>query len=109
MGEWFEQRISALKRLAPYQFAFDLNAENVRVKLDANENWHIPRERLRKIVAEAAEEVDVRKYPLGCAHDLAQAVAKQLRFQQNQLFPLKAPTKESTSSAKASCAKPREL
>ncbi len=87
MEGWFEKRLSALEQLDAYQFTYELNAANVSVKLDANENWHIPRERLRQIVASAAEEVDVRRYPLGCVQELRAAVAKQLRIPEDSIVP----------------------
>jgi histidinol-phosphate aminotransferase len=87
MGGWFEDRISALGKLDAYQFTYNLDAANVRVKLDANENWHIPRERLRQIVSSSAGEVDVRQYPLGCAQELCAAVAKRLRVPEKSIVP----------------------
>ncbi len=87
MGRWFEERISVLNQLDAYQFTHEMKAANVSAKLDANENWHIPSERLRPIVLEAAAEVDVRKYPLGIVQELRGAVAKRLGVPEESIIP----------------------
>jgi histidinol-phosphate aminotransferase len=87
MGDWFEERISALNRLDAYRLTYDLNDARVKVKLDANENWHIPTERLRRIVTEAVEEVDVRKYALGDLQELSRAVGNRLGIPEESVIP----------------------
>ena len=76
-----------LNQLDAYQFTNDLSAANLSAKLDANENWHIPTERLRPIVAEAVSTVDVRKYPMGIIQELRETVAKRLGVREESIVP----------------------
>ena len=87
MGRWCEERISELNQLAPYRFTRFLDKSKMNAKLDANENWHIPDEKLRSIVAAAAEEVDVRKYPLDIIQELSGAVARRLGIAEESIVP----------------------
>ncbi len=76
-----------LKALEGYSFSFDPKAVSVRVKLDANENWHIPAHELQRLVREAVEELDVRKYPLGIAEELCSALGKHLSVPVEAIIP----------------------
>lgn len=87
MGQWFEDRLASLNQLHAYQFTYDLTSANVRVKLDANENWHIPTQRLQPIVANALQKADVRKYPLGDIQKLRTAIAKRLQVPEESIIP----------------------
>ena len=70
-----------------YSFAFQSNPDSVRVKLDANENWHISADELHALIREAVAEVDVRAYPLGKMQDLCVALAKHLSLPKEAIIP----------------------
>lgn len=65
----------------------DPKLSEVRVKLDANENWHIPLEELRHVISEVVEEVDVRRYPLSAVQELRTAVARHLGLHEECIIP----------------------
>lgn len=87
MGRWLDEKISQLNRLSGYSFSPNSNAGNLRAKLDANENWHIPADQMRRIVRDALAKVDVRGYPLSVVQELAAAAAQYLRLPTESIIP----------------------
>ncbi|MCS7114693.1 MAG: histidinol-phosphate transaminase [Nitrososphaerota archaeon] len=69
-AEWFRRKIEAVQPIG-YVFGDTVKSVELRfgverskiVKLDANENFFIPREKLVEIIVESMEEVDPRLYP----------------------------------------------
>jgi histidinol-phosphate aminotransferase len=82
-----ENSLYRLKTLSEYRFSSDISLDRIRVKLDANENWHIPEEALRGLVSKAMKQVDVRKYPLRIVEELRAAIAKHLRIPAESIIP----------------------
>jgi len=82
-----ENSLYRMKALSEYRFSSNLRLDRIRVKLDANENWHIPEETLRGLMSEAIQQVDARKYPLEIAEELRAAVAKHLRIPAESIIP----------------------
>ena len=87
MGLKFDDSLHRLKGLSEYRFGSDLEVDRIRVKLDANENWHIQEKALRGLVNEAVKHVDVREYPLGIVDELSAALAKHLRIPGESVIP----------------------
>lgn len=87
MSRWLDARLSLLKAREGYRFAVDPKVKTVRIKLDANENWHIPVEKLRGVIRKALEEVDVRRYPVDAVQDLRTAVSKHFLLPEECLVP----------------------
>lgn len=76
MGRWLEARISFLRRLESYEPAKLDRYSNVSIKLNANENWHIPHEKIRELLYSALSELDPRKYPDESVNMLREAISK---------------------------------
>lgn len=87
MGRWLDDRLSILKAREAYEFGLNVTADSVRAKLDANENWHIPAEELRRLVREAVAQLDVRKYPVGMVDEVRVAIAKHLNLPEEMIIP----------------------
>lgn len=78
MGQWLDERISRLSRFDAYSFSLESDLPNLRAKLDANENWHIPAEEMQRIVYDALAKIDIREYPLGAVQELSAVAAHYL-------------------------------
>ncbi len=69
--------------LEPYTFPELWNAKiehsEPLIKLDANENYFIPKELISKILREVASEVDLRLYPVAEYKQLTEVLAKKLK------------------------------
>ena len=78
MNDWLKERLNFIGSLESYSPAIDPRIYKVTVKLDANENWHIPLGSLKRLVGESAEEVDVRLYPVRISQELLEGIAKQM-------------------------------
>ncbi len=87
MGQWLNDRLSILKAMEGYSFGSGFRADTVRVKLDANENWHIPKEKIQRLIRESLAEVDVRKYPLGLLDNLRTDLAKHFSLPEDAIVP----------------------
>ena len=87
MGSKFDDSLDRLKELSEYRFSPAPLHGRFRAKLDANENWHIPEESLRRIIREAATQVDAREYPTGITGELQAALAKHLRIPAESIIP----------------------
>ena len=70
-----------------YNLSLKSNARNIRAKLDANENWHIPAEDVHRIVREVVGQVDVRGYHLGIVKELCAAVAARFSLPESMIVP----------------------
>jgi histidinol-phosphate aminotransferase len=70
VGEWVRRKLEMMG-ITPYLFGDSVESVQQRfgverskiVKLDSNENFFIPREKLLKLVVEALENLDLRLYP----------------------------------------------
>jgi histidinol-phosphate aminotransferase len=87
LGDWLDDRLSTLKSRESYSFSLNSKAKNIRAKLDANENWHIPAEEVNRLVREAVAQVDVRRYPLGIVDEFRVAVAEHLSLSERMIVP----------------------
>ena len=87
MGDWLNDRLSTLNSRESYNISLISKAKNIRAKLDANENWHIPAEEVHRIVREAVAQVDVRGYHLGIVKELCEAVAAHLSLPEGMIVP----------------------
>ena len=87
MAGWLDDRLSVLKAREGYRFAVEPRVSTVRVKLDANENWHISADDLRSLIREVVEKVDVRRYPAEAVQDLSAAVAMHLQLPEECIIP----------------------
>jgi histidinol-phosphate aminotransferase len=61
--------------------------DRVRVKLDANENWHIQQEILRDLMSKAISQVDARGYPVGIVEELQRTLAEHLETPAESVIP----------------------
>ena len=52
--------------------------ERLLSKLDANENWHVPPERIRALFEASLKEVDTREYPEGAVGELGENISRLL-------------------------------
>ncbi len=71
-----------LSVLEPYAFPEAWNSivshSEPLIKLDANENYFIPKELISRVLQEAASEVDLRFYPVAEYRQLTEALAERL-------------------------------
>ncbi len=76
MGKWNE-----------YQYSVKKQQANTVAKLDANENWHVPIDEIRRVLSNSVREVDVREYPDGVVEDLKKEVGKHLGLPAETIIP----------------------
>ncbi|MCS7136475.1 MAG: histidinol-phosphate transaminase [Nitrososphaerota archaeon] len=79
---WLKNALKRLKMLEPYTFPeiWDnrFGCHEPLIKLDANENYFVPKELIAKALQEAASEVDLRFYPVVEYKQLMDALAERL-------------------------------
>lgn len=83
----FGNNLHRLQTLSGYQLGSDLRLSKIRVKLDANENWHIPEKAMHKLLRRAIDSVDPRAYPLGIVDKLRTSLANHLRIPAESIVP----------------------
>ncbi|MCL7387494.1 MAG: histidinol-phosphate transaminase [Thaumarchaeota archaeon] len=79
---WLRNRLNKLRMLEPYTFP-ELWSSGVwysesLIKLDANENYFIPKELVSRALQEAVSEVDLRFYPVAEYKQFTEALAERL-------------------------------
>jgi histidinol-phosphate aminotransferase len=87
MGSKFDDSLVRLKELSEYRFPPRPKQGGFRAKLDANENWHIPAETLRRAMSQAATQVDAREYGTGTTQRLQRAIAEHLHISPESIIP----------------------
>jgi len=79
---WLRNRLNRLSMLEPYTFPELWNSSigysEPLIKLDANENYFIPKELISRALQEAVSEVDLRFYPVAEYRQLTEALAERL-------------------------------
>ena len=83
---WMEERLSRLQRWEGYQHSVE-SREGVQSKLDANENWHLPRAEIREALSTSAEHLDPRSYPDLADTNLAKEVSAQIGVPSESVIP----------------------
>lgn len=87
MSYKFDRGLNRLKALSEYRSSSAFGIDRVRVKLDANENWHMQQKTLRGLMRKAIEQVDIRGYPVGVVEELQAALAKHLGIPAESVVP----------------------
>lgn len=88
MKNWFDERISFIKSLESYEPAVPNRKDSsIKIKLDANENWNIPVERMREFLISALSEFDPRSYPDASVNMLREAISKNLNLSEKCIVP----------------------
>jgi histidinol-phosphate aminotransferase len=64
-----------LRELDPYSFSIESYPRALKAKLDANENWHVPRSLIRAILETSVRHVDPREYPQDAVQDLREGIS----------------------------------
>ncbi len=81
---WLRNALKRLSTLEPYTFPEIWNSRiefsEPLIKLDANENYFIPREFLSKALQEVVSEVDLRFYPVVEYRQLTESLAERLNL-----------------------------
>lgn len=82
-GTWLKNVLKTLSKLEPYTFPEMWNnkleyAERL-IKLDANENYFIPKDLISRVLQEVASEVDLRFYPTIEYKQLVELLAEKLK------------------------------
>ncbi|PUA31439.1 MAG: histidinol-phosphate transaminase [Candidatus Terraquivivens tikiterensis] len=86
---WLKKKLKRLSMLEPYTFPELWNGRlehsEQSIKLDANENYFIPRELISRILQEVASEVDLRVYPLAEHRQLTETLSEKLKIPPEQI------------------------
>lgn len=80
MANWLENRLSMIRKQDAYRYSVEGHTPNLTAKLDANENWHVPRSRVRAILSAAAKRVDTREYPDAAVRELSVNISRKLNL-----------------------------
>ena len=70
---WFEEKT---KNFLLLEVIKNLNSFKIRLKLDSNENYIIPKQFQNEIISSARKNSDIREYPLGGVERLIKMISK---------------------------------
>jgi histidinol-phosphate aminotransferase len=87
MSDWFENRLSTMNKWEGYRYSVEGPKKKMKTLLDANENWHIPEQEVRRALGRAIEEADVRSYPNDAVERLRIGVSRSVGVTPDSVIP----------------------
>ncbi len=83
---WLESKLASMEALEQYQQSVQ---QEVRpsVRLDANENWNVPLQKIQGVMLGLAKRVDTRGYPTDATPELCEGLARQYSLPAESFVP----------------------